>query len=316
MADAAAPTSRHLLTLADMPAAEIEAILDTAAAIAAATTGRMKTLPILRGHTVVNLFFEPSTRTRTSFELAARRLSAEVVNFDVGSASTIKGESLLDTLRTIAAMGCDVFVVRHREEGTPARLAEALGDAVSIINAGDGTHAHPTQGLLDVYTIRAHCGTDFSRLRVAIIGDIAHSRVAHSDIDALLALGVGELRVCAPPALLPAAPDPRLVVMDDIAQAIAGVDVVMLLRLQKERMQAADIPDDTAFFRDYGLTPERLARARPGALVMHPGPINREVEIASAVADGPQSMILAQVANGMPIRMAVMCRLLGASLRA
>ncbi len=306
---------RHLLTLEGMPRAEIEAILDTAAAIASATAGRMKTLPILRGHTVVNLFFEPSTRTRTSFELAARRLSAEVVNFDVASSSTSKGESLLDTLRTLAAMRCDLFVVRHRDNGAPAALAAALGDAVAIVNAGDGSHAHPTQGLLDVYTIRERFGPDFSKIRVLIVGDVAHSRVARSDIHALLALGVGELRVCAPPSLRPASLDPRVSFADDIESALADIDVVMLLRLQKERMQAAQVPDDAAFFATWGLTETRLALARPNALVMHPGPINREVEIASSVADGAQSAILAQVANGLPIRMAVMCRLLGATLR-
>ncbi|MEO6065408.1 MAG: aspartate carbamoyltransferase catalytic subunit [Lysobacterales bacterium] len=306
---------RHLLTLEGMSRAGIEAILDTAAAIASATAGRMKTLPILRGHTVVNLFFEPSTRTRTSFELAARRLSAEVVNFDVASSSASKGESLLDTLRTLAAMRCDLFVVRHRDNGAPAALATALGDAVAIVNAGDGSHAHPTQGLLDVYTIRERFGPDFSKLRVLIVGDVAHSRVARSDIHALLALGVGELRVCGPPSLRPASLDPRVSFADDIESALADIDVVMLLRLQKERMQTAHIPDDAAFFETWGLTDARLALARPNALVMHPGPINREVEIASSVADGAQSAILTQVANGLPIRMAVMCRLLGATLR-
>ena len=306
---------RHLLTLEGMPRSEVEAILDTAAAIAAATAGRMKTLPILRGHTVVNLFFEPSTRTRTSFELAARRLSAEVVNFDVATSSTSKGETLLDTLRTLAAMRCDLFVVRHRENGAPAELAKALGDEVAIVNAGDGSHAHPTQGLLDVFTIRERFGPDFSKLKVLIIGDVAHSRVARSDIHALLALGVGELRVCAPSTLRPDVIDARVTCVDDLGPALADIDVIMLLRLQKERMQAAHIPDDAAYFETYGLTAARLALARPDALVMHPGPINREVEIDSAVADGPQSAILAQVANGLPIRMAVMCRLLGASLR-
>ncbi len=308
-------TRRHLLTLEGMPRAEIEAILDTGAAIAAATAGRMKTLPILRGHTVVNLFFEPSTRTRTSFELAARRLSAEVVNFDVATSSTSKGESLLDTLRTIAAMRCDLFVVRHRDNGAPAAVAAALGDQVAIVNAGDGSHAHPTQGLLDAYTIRERFGADFSTLRVLIVGDVAHSRVARSDMHALLTLGVGELRVCAPPSLRPDLLDKRVTYVDGIERALADIDVVMLLRLQKERMQAAHIPDDAAYFESYGLTEARLALARPHALVMHPGPINREVEIASGVADGPQSAILAQVANGLPIRMAVMCRLLGATLR-
>ncbi len=307
--------SRHLLTLEGMPRAEIEAILDTAAAIAAATAGRMKTLPILRGHTVVNLFFEPSTRTRTSFELAARRLSAEVVNFDVATSSTSKGETLLDTLRTLAAMRCDLFVVRHRENGAPAALAGALGDEVAIVNAGDGSHAHPTQGLLDAYTLRERFGPDFSKLKVLIVGDVAHSRVARSDIHALLALGVGELRICAPPALRPDGIDSRVTHAEDLDRALADIDVVMLLRLQKERMQAAHVPDDAAYFATYGLNAARLALARPGALVMHPGPINREVEIASEVADGPQSAILAQVANGLPTRMAVMCRLLGASLR-
>jgi len=304
---------RHLLTLERMPPALIHEILDTAAALAAATGGKVKKLPLLRGRTVVNLFFEPSTRTRISFELAASRLSAEVVNFDVAQSSTSKGETVLDTLRTLEAMHCDLFVVRHRENGTPAYLARHALPGVAIINAGDGNHAHPTQGLLDAYTIRKHKGPDFSRLKVAIVGDIAHSRVARSAIHALTALGVGDLRACGPAALLPDDLDPSVSVSSDLDAVLDGVDVVMMLRLQKERMRETEVPDEAEYHARYGLDRRRLALARPDAIVMHPGPMNRGVEIASEVADGPQSVILDQVANGLVVRMAVMARLIGAS---
>ena len=302
---------RHLLSLDEMPSELVTELLDTAEAIAAATGGKVKKLPLLRGRTVVNLFFEPSTRTRTSFELAATRLSADVVNFDVMGSSTTKGESLLDTLRTIEAMHCDVFVVRHAENGTPAHLARSVRPGVSVINAGDGNNAHPTQGLLDLFTIRRHKGPDFSKLKVLIVGDIRHSRVARSDVHVLRTLGVRELHLCAPPELAPEAgefPDCRIV--HDFDAAIDAADVIIMLRLQKERMQAAAIPSEADYYRRYGLSPARLARARPECLVMHPGPINRGVEIAADVADGPQSLILEQVANGVYVRMAVLAELL------
>lgn len=303
---------RHLLTLDGLPRAVLVDLLDTAAAIAAATGGKVKKLPVLRGRTVVNLFFEPSTRTRTSFELAASRLSADVVNFDVATSSTAKGESVLDTLRTLEAMHCDLFVVRHKENGTPDYLAHHVRDGVSIINAGDGDNAHPTQGLLDAYTIRHRKGADFSRLAVLLVGDILHSRVARSNLHALRTLGVGDLRVCGPRALLPADPGPGVRAFDDFDRALPGADVIMMLRLQKERMREALVPGEAAYFRDYGLDARRLSLARPDAIVMHPGPMNRGVEIASDIADGRQSVILEQVSNGLVVRMAVMARLAGA----
>ena len=302
---------RHLVTLDGLPKAVLVDLLDTAAAIAAATGGKVKKLPVLRGRTVVNLFFEPSTRTRTSFELAASRLSADVVNFDVANSSTTKGESVLDTLRTLEAMHCDLFVVRHKENGTPEYLARHVRDGVSIVNAGDGNNAHPTQGLLDAYTIRAHKGADFQRLGVLLVGDILHSRVARSNLHALRTLGVGDLRVCGPRALLPTDLGAGVQVFEDFDRALRGVDVVMMLRLQKERMQEALVPSEAEYFRQYGLDARRLSLARPDAIVMHPGPMNRGVEIASDVADGPQSMILDQVSNGLVVRMAVMARLVG-----
>jgi len=304
---------RHLITLAGLPHALVVELLDTAAAIAAATGGKVKKLPLLRGRTVVNLFFEPSTRTRTSFELAASRLSADVLNFDVGLSSTTKGESVLDTLRTLEAMHCDLFVVRHRDNGVPEYLAGQVGRGVAVINAGDGNNAHPTQGLLDAYTIRARKGADFSRLKVLIVGDIRHSRVARSDLHVLSALGVGELRVCGPAQLMPEVFEVPATRCDDFDAALADVDVVVMLRLQKERMDAALIPSTEEYFRRYGLDARRLKLAKPDAIVMHPGPMNRGVEIASDVADGPQSVILEQVSNGLVVRMAVMARLVGAS---
>jgi aspartate carbamoyltransferase catalytic subunit len=295
-----------------LPPELLTEILDTAEAIAAATGGKVKKLPLLRGRTVVNLFFEPSTRTRTSFELAATRLSADVVNFDVANSSTSKGESLLDTLRTLEAMHCDLFVVRHRENGAPAYLSQNLRPGVALINAGDGNNAHPTQGLLDLFTIRRHKGPDFSALKVLIVGDIRHSRVARSDMHGLQALGVGELRVCGPEELLPPPPERRgFEVHTDLDQALEGVDVVIALRLQKERMEQALIPGEVEFFRRYGLSSERMRRAARDVIVMHPGPMNRGVEIASEVADGHQSVILEQVSNGLVVRMAVMAKLVG-----
>jgi aspartate carbamoyltransferase catalytic subunit len=306
---------RHLITLEGLPPATLLDLLDTAEAFRASAERGVKAFPLLRGHTVVNLFFEPSTRTRTSFELAAKRLSADVINFDAGSSSTRKGETVLDTLRTIQAMGCDLFVVRHQQSGTPAHLAAHVEAGVAVMNAGDGNHAHPTQGLLDVFTIRRH-KPDLSALKVVIVGDIRHSRVARSDIHALLALGVGELRLCGPASLLPESPPAGCRVFEHADGAVAGADVLIALRLQKERMESGLVPSEAEYYRDYGLSPERVKRAKPDAIVMHPGPMNRGIEIASEVADGPQSVILEQVANGVSVRMAVMARLMGGQERA
>jgi aspartate carbamoyltransferase catalytic subunit len=303
---------RHLITLDGLSKTQVIDLLDTAEALRATAERPVNKLPILRGRTVVNLFFEPSTRTRTSFELAATRLSADVVNFDVAASSTKKGETLLDTLRTLEAMRCDLFVVRHMQNGTPEFLARHAAPGVVIVNGGDGNHAHPTQGLLDVFTIRRH-KSDFSALTVTIVGDILHSRVARSDIHALKLLGAGEIRLAGPATLLPDDAAKRgCHISSSIEDAVRGADVIIMLRLQKERMQAALIDSDADYANTWGLNDERLALAKPDAIVMHPGPINRGVEITDAVADGPQSVIFEQVSNGVAVRMAVMAKLLGA----
>ncbi|WP_300616158.1 aspartate carbamoyltransferase catalytic subunit [Dokdonella sp.] len=296
--------TRHLLTLENLGRERILALLDRAAELRA--SWRAGTLPpLLAGRTVVNLFFENSTRTRTSFELAARRLGALVVNFDIASSSTSKGETLEDTLATLEAMDADAFVVRHKENGTPARLA-AHARRASVLNAGDGNHAHPTQGLLDLLTIRDRKDR-IDGLTVTICGDIRHSRVARSDVHGLAALGAGEIRLCGPGALLPDAQDfPQCRVTDDFDAAVEGADVVVMLRLQKERMENLAGFDEATYFARYGLDATRLARARPDAMVMHPGPMNRGIEIASDVADGARSAVLEQVANGVFVRMAVL----------
>ncbi len=303
---------RHLITLDGLPRELLLRLLDRADALRGACAGGTRRLDLLAGRTVMNLFFEPSTRTRTSFDLAAKRLGADVLNFDIASSSTVKGESLIDTLHTLEAMHCDAFVVRHKENGTAEMLARHLRSAARVVNAGDGNHAHPTQGLLDVLTIRRH-RPDFAELTVLICGDVLHSRVARSDIHALRTLGVGELRVCGPANLMPTPAElPGCRLFDDFDTALAGVDAVIMLRLQKERMSLAQVPSEQAYYARYGLDPRRLRLARPDALVLHPGPINREVEIASPVADGAQSRILEQVENGVFLRMAVLAELLGA----
>jgi len=302
---------RHLLTLEGLGRARITALLDRAQALRREFRAGLARSTLLEGRTVVNLFFEPSTRTRTSFELAARRLGALVVNFDIGNSSTSKGESLEDTLATLEAMDSDAFVVRHKQNGTPALLA-AHARRAAILNAGDGNHAHPTQGLLDLLTIRDRKGR-IDGLKVAICGDIRHSRVARSDIHGLAALGAGEIRLCGPRELLPAPDDvPGCHLVADFDTAIEGADVVVMLRLQKERM--ANLPglDESEYFARYGLDRARLARAAADAIVMHPGPMNRGVEIAPDVADGDQSVVLEQVANGIFVRMAVLAALLAA----
>jgi aspartate carbamoyltransferase catalytic subunit len=305
---------RHLITLDGFDRTRLHALLDRADAMRADSRDGTRPLDLLAGRTLINLFFEPSTRTRTSFDLAAKRLGAQVINFDIARSSTVKGESLLDTIHTLEAMHCDAFVVRHQESGTPEHIARHLRTRAAVLNAGDGNHAHPTQGLLDALTIRRH-RSDVSALRVVVCGDIRHSRVARSDVHALRALGVGDLRLCAPPNLLPPDGDaefPQCRFFHNFDEAIEGCDVAIMLRLQKERMDLAAIPSEAEYFARYGLSRARLARARSGCLVMHPGPINRNVEIADDVADGPQSLILEQVTNGVFMRMAVLAELLAA----
>ena len=297
---------RHFLNIGDLRREEITHILDTAESFTSVDGQAVKKVPLLRGKTIVNLFFEPSTRTRTTFELAAKRLSADVLNINVATSATTKGESLLDTLFNLEAMNTDMFIVRHPESGAADFIAKYVSPNVSIINAGDGRHAHPTQAMLDMFTIRKHYN-DFSKLRVAIVGDILHSRVARSQIKALNILGIKEVRVIAPRTLLPANVEQLGVsVFQNCKQGLRDVDVIIMLRLQKERMQGAFIPSEHEYFQLYGLTPERLVLAKPDAIVMHPGPINRGVEISSEVADGPQSVILHQVNFGIAVRMAIL----------
>jgi aspartate carbamoyltransferase catalytic subunit len=300
----------HLLSIEGLPKSMIHRILDTAESFLSVTDRDVKQVPLLRGKSVFNVFFENSTRTRTTFEIAAKRLSADVVNLNIGSSSTNKGESLIDTIDNLAAMSADMFVMRHSESGAPTFMAQHLnrtsGGAIHVINAGDGRHAHPTQALLDMYTIR-HYKKDFSQLRVAIVGDILHSRVARSDIHALTTLGCPEVRAVGPCTLLPNHLDNLGArVYHDLAEGIKDCDVIIMLRLQKERMTGALIPSSQEYFKHFGLTEEKLRHAKADAIVMHPGPMNRGVEIDSAVADGSQSVILNQVTFGIAVRMAVM----------
>jgi aspartate carbamoyltransferase catalytic subunit len=304
---------QHLLTLDGLPRDILTAILDTAAPFTEVAEREVKKLPLLRGKSVFNLFFENSTRTRTTFEIAAKRLSADVVNLNINTSSAAKGESLLDTVDNLCAMQADMFVVRHAASGAPMMIAQHLHntgrDHIRVVNAGDGRHAHPTQGLLDMYTIR-HFKHDFSNLTVAIVGDVLHSRVARSQIAALTTLGVPEVRVIGPKTLLPTAVEKLGVrVFHDMAEGLKGVDVVMMLRLQNERMNGALLPTPQEYYKIWGLTAEKLALAKPDAIVMHPGPMNRGVEIDSAVADGAQAVILPQVTFGIAVRMAVMSML-------
>ena len=296
---------RHLLTLDGLDRAQLDALLDAAQALRPHSHGRIAAQP-LAGRTVVNLFFENSTRTRSSFHLAARRLGADVLDFDIAHSSARKGESLVDTLRNLEAMGADLFVVRHADSAAVAELAAAAAPGTALLNAGDGRNAHPTQGLLDMLTIRQHKGADFSRLTVAIVGDLAHSRVARSDVHALRTLGAGAIRIAAPPSLLPRESWTGVEIHHDMASALDGADVVMTLRLQRERMEEGLVTSLDDYYRDWGLTQARVQLARPDAIIMHPGPMNRGVEIDNAVADGPQSVILAQVGNGVAVRMAVL----------
>lgn len=302
---------RHLLTIEGLKRQQIIDILDTAESFISVSDQQVRKVPLLRGKTVVNLFFEASTRTLTTFELAAKRLSADVLKINVSTSSTVKGESLLDMLRNLEAMQCDMFVVRHSDSGAAHLIAQHVAPHISVINAGDGRHAHPTQALLDMFTIRRH-KKEFAPLTVAIVGDIMNSRVARSQIHALTTLGVSELRVIAPKTLIPTQVENLGVhVYHDLEAGIRNADVVIMLRLQKERMQGALLPSEQEYFQTFGLTEEKLKLAKPDAIVMHPGPINRGVEIESDVADGPQSVILEQVTNGIAVRMAVMSMVLG-----
>ncbi len=298
---------RHLLTLDGLPFDALDALLTRAQAFADGHYDRRA----LDGIAVCTLFFEPSTRTRMSFTLAAQRLGADVLNFDASTSSTRKGETALDTLKNLEAMGVRGFVIRHHEDGAVAALSQHVELGTALVNAGDGRSAHPTQGLLDMLTLRQAKGHDFSKLKVAIVGDVKHSRVARSDLQALRTLGTGEIRVCGPASLLP--DDGTLdgcVVSHDLDAALDGVDAAMMLRLQRERMEEGLVASLDDYHREFGLTAQRLTRAAPDAVVMHPGPINRGVEITDEVADGPQSLILRQVSNGVAVRMAVLEALL------
>ena len=303
---------RHLLTLDGLPRETLCRLIDRAGQIRDAALGRTPRRQVLDGTTVCTLFFEPSTRTRSSFHIAAQRLGADVLNFDASTSSTRKGETARDTLRNLEAMGVRGFIVRHAEDGAVAALAAEAGEGTALVNAGDGRSAHPTQGLLDMMTIRQAKGADFSRLKILMVGDVKHSRVARSDLHALRTLGAGVIRVCGPQSLLP--DDGTLSgceIGQDFDAMLDGVDVVMMLRLQRERMEEGLIASLESYHRDYGLTSTRLKRAAKDAVVLHPGPINRGVEITDEVADGPQSLVLRQVSNGVAIRMAVLEMLLG-----
>lgn len=302
---------QHLLTTEGLPVSILLHILDTAESFAGVTEREVKKIPLLRGKSVFNLFFESSTRTRTTFEIAAKRLSADVINLNIAVSAQSKGETLLDTVNNLSAMHADMFVVRHSQSGAAHMIASHVRPEIHVINAGDGRHAHPTQALLDMFTIRRY-KKDFRNLRVAIVGDILHSRVARSQIHALTTLGVPEVRVIAPKTLLPNRVERMGVhVFYDIAQGLKDIDVLIMLRLQNERMLGASLPSAEEYFKYYGLTQEKLSLAKQDAIVMHPGPMNRGVEIDSAVADGKQSVILPQVTFGIAVRMAVMSILAG-----
>jgi aspartate carbamoyltransferase catalytic subunit len=302
---------KHFLTVEGLSKELLSVILDNAERFAPVGDRAVKNVPLLRGKTIVNLFFEPSTRTRATFELAAKRLSADVMNINIEASATRKGESLSDTLKTLEAMHCDMFVVRHQNSGAAEFIARQVAPHISVINAGDGRHAHPTQAMLDAFTIRRE-KTSFDGLRIAIVGDVAHSRVARSEIHALNILGAAEIRVVGPKTLIPAAVETLGVsVFHDLESGIKDVDVIIMLRLQQERMASALLPSAHEYFRTFGLTERRLRGAAKDCIVMHPGPINRGVEIDSAVADGDRSVILQQVTHGIAVRMAVMSMVMG-----
>lgn len=305
---------RHFLSIEGLPRDLLLKLLDTAKSFVAPDGGARK-VPLFRGRTVVNFFFEPSTRTRSTFELAAKRLSADVMEFNVDTAAVRKGESLIDTLKNIQAMGADMFVVRHPGSGAAAFIADHVAENVCVVNAGDGRHSHPTQALLDMFTISKH-KRDFSTLSVAIVGDVLHSRVARSEIVALKTLGVRDVRLIAPRTLMPKnVEDLGVRVFQNLEAGLEGSDVIIILRLQKERMKGSFLPSENEYYFCYGITTDKLKLANPDAIVMHPGPINRGVEISSSVADGPQSVILDQVNYGVAVRMAVMSLVMGSSGR-
>ncbi len=302
---------KHFLTTEGLSREILVEIMDTAENFCGVATMPVKKVPLLRGKTILNLFFENSTRTRTTFDLAATRLSADVINMDIKTSATSKGESLLDTLRNLEAMNCDMFVVRHPDTGAAHFIASHVAPHISVLNAGDGQHAHPTQAMLDLFTIRQVKG-DFEPLSIAIVGDILHSRVARSNIHAMKILGVKDIRIIGPRTLIPKGIESMGVkVCYSMEEGMKDVDVVMMLRLQNERMQGQLLPSANEFYKQYGLTEARLKGAKPDVTVMHPGPINRGVEIESSVADGARSVILNQVTNGIAIRMAVMSMTLG-----
>ena len=297
---------RHFLSIRNISKNLFRDILDRAESFNPLGKREIKSVPLLRGKTVANLFFEPSTRTRTTFELAAKRLSADVINIDIESSATKKGESLTDTLQTLESMRTDIFVVRHPESGAANFITGLVGDNVNVINAGDGRHEHPTQAMVDMFTIRRN-KKNLEELVVAIVGDINHSRVARSEIHALKILGVSEIRVVGPKTLIPDQIEKLGVkVFYSLDRGIRDADVIITLRLQRERMQSALLPSEKEYYRAFGLTREKVKNAKEDAIIMHPGPINRGIEIESSVADGKQSVILDQVSNGISVRMAIM----------
>ena len=297
---------QHFLSIEGLNNSLLTEILNTAESFANISEKNVKKIPLLRGKTIVNLFFENSTRTRATFELAAARLSADILSMNIATSATSKGESLLDTIRNLEAMQVDMFVVRHYLSGAAHFIAQHAAEHVCVINAGDGQHEHPTQAMLDMFTIR-RVKKQFAGLRVAIVGDILHSRVARSQIHALNILGAQEVRVIAPKTLLPAQVESLgVTVFYDLVAGLKNVDVIIMLRLQKERMNSALLPSESEYFKCFGLSDEKLSIANKDAIVMHPGPINRGIEISSSVADGPQSVILQQVRNGIAVRMAIM----------
>ena len=304
----------HLLTTEGLKEDLIFKIFNLADSFLNINNRDIKNVPLLRGKTVCNLFFENSTRTRTTFEIAAKRLSADVINLDIPSSSQSKGESVLDTIDNLIAMGADIFIIRHSEPGIPGKIAKHVGPNVHIINAGDGHHAHPTQGLLDVFTIKKF-KDNFKLLSTAIVGDIKHSRVARSEIFALSALGVPDIRLIGPKNLMPDnIKVSNIKIFDSMEKGLRDVDVIMMLRIQKERMTGDNIPSEEDYFTNFGLRKKHLGLSKKDAIVMHPGPMNRGVEIDSEVADSDQSVILSQVTFGIAIRMAVMAMLIGKNI--
>jgi aspartate carbamoyltransferase catalytic subunit len=301
----------HLISTDDLNYELIIKIFDMAESFFKIGQRDIKKIPLLRGKTICNLFFENSTRTRTTFEIAAKRLSADVINLDIPTSSQSKGESIFDMVDNLIAMGTDIFVVRHPEAGVPNKIANHVASNIHIINGGDGSNAHPTQGLLDAFTIRKF-KKNFSNLKIAIVGDIQHSRVAKSEINVLSTLGAKEIRVIGPKSLMPDNIDQlKVKVFHTMEEGLKDVDVVTMLRIQKERMSNDTIPSESEYFKSFGLNQKRLKIAKDNALVLHPGPINRGVEIESEVADGKQSVILNQVKYGIAIRMAVMAMMVG-----